>query len=73
VLQWLQEEYPLIEAQAQQEDAEIYWCDETGVAADAHPRYGYARKGQAATMEVPKSHIRMNVISTVSTRERFTS
>jgi len=57
VLQWLQEEYRSSEAQAQQEDAEIYWCDETGVAGDAHPRYGYARKGQAATMEVPKSHI----------------
>ena len=41
-------------------------CDETGVAADQHPGCGYARKGQASTMEVPDSHIRMNMISAIS-------
>jgi len=63
---WLHDEYPLIETMARQDDAEIHWCDETGVAADEHPRCGYARQGQAATMEVPDRHIRVNVISTVS-------
>jgi transposase len=66
VRDWLEETYPLIEAQAKEEAAAIYWADETGVAADDHPRLGYARKGQRATMEVPDSHIRINMISTIS-------
>jgi transposase len=66
VRQWLEEEYPEIEDRAQQEDADILFADETGAAADEHPRYGYAREGERATMEVPDSHIRVNVISTVS-------
>jgi hypothetical protein len=53
VRQWLEETYPAIAARARREGAEIYWCDETGVAADEQPRYGYAREGDPATMEVP--------------------
>lgn len=63
---WLAETYPLIEAQAKQEDGEIFWGDETGVAADEHPQVGYARKGEPATMQVPDSHIRINMISAIS-------
>ncbi len=66
VRQWLEETYPAIEKQAQEEDADIFWCDETGAAADEHPGYGYAREGQPARMEVPDPHIRMNQISAVS-------
>jgi transposase len=63
---WLEETYPHIEAQARREGGEMFWGDETGVAADEHPRLGYARKGQPATMEVPDSHIRINMISAIS-------
>jgi transposase len=63
---WLEETYPLIKAQAKQEAAEIHWGDETGVAADEYPRLGYARLGQPATIEVPDSHIRINMMSTVN-------
>ena len=66
VRQWLEETYPALEARAAKEGAAIYWCDETGVAADEHPRYGYARRGRPATMEVPDRHIRMNQISAIS-------
>jgi transposase len=66
VQEWLEEIYPAIERRAQEEDAEIHWCDETGVAADEHPGLGYAPKGQPATQEVPNSHIRVNLISTIS-------
>jgi len=65
VAEWLEETYPGIEKRASKEDAEIHFCDEAGVAADEHPRCGYARQGQPATMEVPDPHIRVNVISTV--------
>src|SRR5215467_13510349 len=50
VQEWLEETYPAIEERAEEEGAAIYWCDETGVAADEHPRYGSARKGHPATM-----------------------
>jgi transposase len=66
VRRWLEETDPAIEARAREEGAEIFWCDETGAAADEHPRYGYAREGRPATIEVPDSHIRMNQISAIS-------
>jgi transposase len=66
VRKWLEETDPALEARAREEGAEIFWCDETGAAADEHPRYGYARKGRPATIEVPDTHIRMNQISAIS-------
>jgi transposase len=66
VREWLEETYPAIESQANKEGARIFWCDETGSAADEHPGRGYAREGQRATMEVPKPHIHMNQISAIS-------
>jgi transposase len=66
VEQWLLETYPAIEVQAFQEDAEILWTDEVGVAADHHPGTGYARQGERATMDVPQPHIRVNQISAIS-------
>jgi transposase len=66
VRRWLEETYPAIEERAREEGAAISWCDETGVAADEHPRLGYAREGDPATMEVPPPHIRINQISAIS-------
>src|SRR5436305_11750902 len=66
VREWLEQAYPDIERRASEEDASIRWCDETGVEADHYPRLGYAPKGERATLEVPDSHLRRNVISTVS-------
>jgi transposase len=66
VFEWLDERYPAIEERAAREDAEIHWCDETGAAADEHPRKGYARTGHPAWIEVPHPHIRMNLIATIT-------
>src|SRR3954469_23812158 len=66
VRRWLEETYPAIEQRAAGEGAAIYWCDETGAAADQQPRRGYAREGQPARIDVPDPHIRMNMISTIS-------
>ena len=66
VQQWLEETYPTIEERAEQEDAEIHWCDEVGVAADEHPAVGYAPQGEQAKMEVPDRHLRANQISTIT-------
>jgi len=66
IKQWLEQDYPELVRKAEKEDAEIFWCDEAGVAADEHPGYGYARRGQRATKEVPDPHIRVNLISAIS-------
>jgi transposase len=68
VRQWLEETYPAIEQRAAQEGATIFWGDEVGVAADDYSGYGYARQGQAATIEVPGPHLRVNQIAAVSNR-----
>ena len=66
VQEWLETTYPELEKKAETEDAEIFWCDETGAVADAYSGCGYAKKGQPATVEVPHPHIHMNTISAVS-------
>jgi transposase len=63
---WLEGTYPAIAARAALEDAEIHRCDETGAAADEPPRRGYAREGDPAWVEVPKPHIRMNLVATIT-------
>jgi transposase len=63
---WLEVTYPAIEERATHEDAEIHWCDETGATADEQPHKGYAHRGQPAPLEVPKPHIRMNQVSTIT-------
>jgi transposase len=70
VLRWLEKTYPAIEVQAFSEKAEILWTDEVGVAADHHPGSGYAHRGERATMDVPKPHIRVNQISAISNEGR---
>jgi transposase len=66
IREWLENTYPAIEKRAAAEGATIYWCDETGVAADQQSARGYAREGQPATLEVPEPHVRMNQISAIS-------
>jgi transposase len=63
---WLHETYPDLAREARDEGADIPWCDETGVAADEYSGYGYAREGRRATLEVPRPHIRVNMISAIS-------
>jgi transposase len=66
VHEWLTETYPRIKARAAREKADIFWGDESGVAADEYPHVGYARQGEPAIMPVPDSPIRINLISAIS-------
>jgi transposase len=68
VRQWLEETYPALEQRAGREGAAIFWCDETGVAADEQPARGYAKEGTPVAQEVPEPHLRMNQISAISNR-----
>ncbi len=66
VREWIDKTLPLLERRADQEGAEVYWCGETGVAADQHPRCGYAREGLRVVMKVPPERIRVNLISAIN-------
>jgi transposase len=63
---WLHETYPALAARAAREGAEIHWCDETGVGANEHPGRGYARVGQAPTIQVSAERFRVNQVSSIT-------
>jgi len=66
VRRWLDEEYPQIKAQAKQENAEIYWGDETGVRSDSHYERGYAPKGKTPVIRLNARRSATNMISAVN-------
>jgi len=66
VQEWLGKTYPALEKRAVKENAEILWCDETGIDSNDHHGTGYALVGQKATIEVSSSPCRMNLVSTIS-------
>jgi transposase len=66
VQEWLEKIYPAIETFAAKENAEIFWCDETGIDSNTHVGKGYALEGEPATIEVSSTPCRMNVISAIS-------
>lgn len=68
VKQWLEKDYPAIEAKAAAEDALILWCDETGVSNQANVCRGYAPEGRTPELiATAKRHTR-SVISAISNR-----
>ncbi len=67
VQQWLDEKYPAIEKQCEEEGGEIHWADETGISSIEHYPRGYAPVGQTPTITL--SHAvreRVNMISSIS-------
>jgi len=67
VQQWLDEQYPAIEARAKAERGEIHWGDETAlVNTDVRGR-GYAPRGQTpVAMTVGGTREKLSMISTVT-------
>jgi len=63
---WLRERYPAIQAQAKQEDAEIYWADETGLRNDCQNERGYAPKGKTPVIHLNAKRASINMISAVT-------
>lgn len=63
---WLKERYPAIQAQATQENAEIYWGDETGLRNDCQVERGYAPKGQTPTIHLNAKRASINLISAIT-------
>jgi transposase len=66
IRRWLEFTYPLIQARAAREGAQIHWCDETGTGANDHPGRGYARVGQPPVLDVSGEKFRANLVSTIT-------
>jgi transposase len=66
VQRWLRNDYPKIQARAKQEEAEIYWGDETGLRNDCQHERGYALKGQTPTIRLNANRVSFNMISAIN-------
>lgn len=66
VQRWLKQEYPRIKAKAKQENAEIYWGDETGLRNDCQHERGYALKGQTPVISLNANRVSLNMISAIN-------
>ena len=71
VQKWLNITYPDIVKKANEEDAEIYWIDETGVQNTSNYVKGYAPKGKTPTIPVASKHIRVNMISAITNQGKL--
>ncbi|MCP4567263.1 MAG: IS630 family transposase [FCB group bacterium] len=66
VRRWLDEQYPVIRAQAKTEGAEIHWADETGLRSDSQHGRSYAPQGQTPVLRLNAKRVSANMISTVT-------
>jgi transposase len=66
VEQWHETTYPLIQARAKQEKAEIHWGDETGIQNDAYNAKGFAPKGKTPIVRINATKSRVNMISSIT-------
>jgi transposase len=66
VQKWLKEEYPQIEKQAKDQDAEIHWGDETGVKNQCNHGRSYAPKGQTPVKKSMALKFSVNMISSIT-------
>jgi len=66
VARWLITTYPAIAKRAKQEDAEIYWGDETGLQTGANVEKGYSPKGKTPVLRQTAKKHRINMISAIT-------
>ena len=71
VIAWLEEDYPKIQKQAQEEDAEIQWADETACVSLPSIIKGYAPKGKTPVMEHTAKRFKINMISSITNRGKL--
>ncbi len=71
VKKWLEEEYPGIVQQAKMEDAEIHWCDETGVRNDENSSRGYAPKGKTPIIRLNANRKSISMISSITNQGKL--
>ena len=68
IKRWLEVEYPKIQAEAQEQGAEIHWGDETGVALSTFYARSYAPKGKTPAIRLPARQGHISFISSITNR-----
>jgi transposase len=68
VERWLQEEYPVIRAQAKREQALIYWADAMGMRSDHQAGRSYAPKGKTPAIPGTGQRFGCNLVSAITNR-----
>lgn len=72
VRKWLDEEYPKIKQQADDEGAEVHWGDETGCTTAVSHNRGYAPKGETPVLkQSTKKKLKLNMISSISNQGKL--
>jgi transposase len=71
VADWVEQEFPGIKKRAKEENAEIYWGDETGVQNTANYLKGYAPIGCTPIAYVDSQKIKINMLSAISGRGKL--
>lgn len=66
VQKWLDEQYPSIIKKAKQQDAEIYWGDETGLRSDSQHGRGFAPRGKTPLINLSAKRHSINLISAIT-------
>ena len=66
VQKWLDEEYPAIKQAAKQEEAVIYWGDETGIKNQCNHGRSYAPKGKTPIKKSMSKKFSVNMISAIT-------
>lgn len=68
IKKWLEIEYPKILKSALQNNAEIHWGDETGVALSTFYARSYAPKGKTPVIKLPVRQEHISLISSITNR-----
>lgn len=66
VNRFMKEEYPAIRERARQENAEIYWGDETGISNQENYQRGFAPRGIPPVLAYETKRERINMISAIN-------
>jgi transposase len=71
VKQWLRDTYPSIAKRAKQEEAQIHWCDQTGISSGDHRGRGYAPQGHTPIAGTQAQRFTVSMISAVTNRGKL--
>lgn len=72
IKEWLEITYPKIKQKAKEENAEIFWGDETGIQNKCNYVKGYAPKGQTPVAKLTTDKkLRINMISAITNQGKL--
>lgn len=71
VKKWMDESYPEVEKQAKEQNAEIWWADETAVKAECHFRRSFSPKGKTPVVRQPAKRFHSSLISAINNQGKM--